>query len=945
MQIIKPSLLSRLFTLASFETIIFDKSKIVIGFKNKIITIAIEDIQNYTIKKSFLKNIFLINLKNREKHTIKGFPSSAIHKFRKEFDAYFAISYYEHYYHAAQKICEDIPSKENYWRKKTFQALSQKTKYDFHNYRQLKIAPSLQQQIKFATISSLLSENDNFRLRHNNIFIASEKKLYENYFNSVESNPLTERQKDAVITYEKNTLVLAGAGSGKTSVMVAKAGYLVQKYNIDPKNILLLAFNKKAKSELKERIEEKLNMQMDSLTFHALGMSIIAEVEDVKPSLGSWAEDDRKMTTLMQKLINEILSKDEKFSKIFIEYFQTQFFKYESAFDFETYGEYIDYIKSVELRSLNGDRVKSYEECEIANFLFLNQIAYQYEKPYEYDTKSRDYQQYRPDFYLSDYGIYIEHFGIDKDGHTAPYVNKTLYHEGMVWKRALHRHYGTLLLETYSCEKQKGLLTSRLQEKLARYGVESKPLSTKDALVLLNQNGMTNAFTRLCATFLSNYKSNNHTIDGLKDKAKSLKYSERSFAFLELFEKIYLEYENFQDSQGMIDFNDMINKAVLYIKSGRYGSRYTHILVDEFQDISSSRAEMVRQLALQNNASLCVVGDDWQSINRFAGSDISIIRNFTAIFGDSETINLDYTFRFNNKISHISQAFIESNPNQLSKNIKTIKETEDKAIFIWWNVENIVHSLSSMLDTISQKRPNESLSLLVLARFWHSIPNEIKSLNTMYPNIEITTLSVHASKGLEADYVVVLENEAGKFGFPSSIEDDPIIDLVLAESEEYDFAEERRLFYVAMTRAKDEVHFFASLSNRSLFIDELLKNNKSDIIEIGSLAEEQEQCIKCTTGKLVKRKTKKTGKLFLACLNYPYCDNTKAIVHCKKCEQGSMIKEKPLGLYKCSNSLCDANLPMCKDCDTVMIERKGKFGLFYGCSNYPICDYTQKITG
>lgn len=944
MQTIKPSWGSKFFGLAKFDKIIFDNHKILIVYEKKNTTINIDTIQNYKIEKGFLYNSFLINLKNGITHKLDGFPSSVIEEFIDEFDRYFADTYYKFYYAIACDIHKDIPTKNTYWRKQPFRDICQKASKEFKDYKELKTSPSYQQKTKLNIVNSLSSHDESIRHSHNSKFIENEKREYKHFFDSVESNPLTDKQKDAVITYEKNSLVIAGAGSGKTSVMVAKAGYLTQRYGIDPSSILLLAFNKKASMELKERIKEKLNMEMDSLTFHALGLSIIGEVDDAKPSLGSWAEDDKKMSALLQTIIDKLLETDEEFSNKLIEYFQRLFYKYESEFNLETQGEYIDYVKSVELRSLNGDLVKSYEECEIANFLFMNQISYQYEARYEHDTASKEYRQYQPDFYLPDYGIYIEHFGIDKDGNTAPYVNTKEYHEGMVWKRALHRNYETELVETYSCEKQKGVLTARLKEKLELVGVEFKSMPIEDALRLFNENGMTSAFVRLCTTFLSNYKSNNHTFNALASKIDTLEEPERPLAFLELFAKIINAYEEHQKSQGMIDFNDMINMAVSYIKSGKYKSKYTHILVDEFQDISTTRAEMVKQLISQNeDSSLCVVGDDWQSINRFAGSDISIVRNFSSIYGDSETINLDYTFRYNNEISKVSQSFIERNPNQIAKSIKTIRETKDKALFIWWDAVDVLESIKAMLDTISQRRADEKLSVFVLARFWHIIPNGVNSLNSLYPNITVTPLSVHASKGLEADYVVILGNEAGKFGFPSSIEDDPIIDLVLAEPEEFTFAEERRLYYVAMTRAKDEVHFFASQTNRSLFIEELLKENKESIEEIGAISQEQESCIKCTTGKLVKRKTKESGKLFLGCTNYPYCDYVKQISYCKKCGHGNMVKDEALGLYRCSNTACENTLPICKECAAAMIKRNGRYGVFFGCSNYPVCKNIVKI--
>ena len=938
-KIIKPKWGSKFFGLAKFDEIIFDQNKISIIYKNDIVTIPIETIKNYKIIKSFLYNSLIINLKNNSQHRIDGFPNNAIKSFTKEFDEYFAQIYYTYYYDQAYEIYRDFPTQDTYWRKQSFKEVCIQALEKFEDYKELQVAPSLEQKIKLDLIAKFLSQDETFRQKHNRTFIEHEKREYKDFFDHVENNPLTNMQQEAVVTYEKNSLIIAGAGSGKTSVMVAKAGYLTKKYAIDPNNILLLAFNKKASIELKERIKEKLNLEIDALTFHALGLSIIAEVEEVKPSLGPWAEDEKKMKKLLQDIVDRLLVDDKEFADDLMEYFQRLFFQYESEFDFETQGEYIDYIKSIELRSFNDEKVKSYEECEIANFLFMNQITYQYEPSYEYSTESKEFRQYRPDFYLPEYGIYIEHFGVNGDGSTAPYVNKTQYHEGMVWKRALHRHYGTKLIETYSCEKKKGILTSNLKDKLEMEGVKFNPMSMADALHLLNESGMTNAFIRLCATFLSNYKSNNHTIEALEVKAYNSKDSERSLAFLKLFSKIIDAYENHQKSNNMIDFNDMINKAVSYIANRQYKSKYTHILVDEFQDISTTRAEMVKELMVQqSNGSLCVVGDDWQSINRFAGSDISIVRNFESIYGDSEIIHLDYTFRYNDEISKVSQEFIERNPHQIKKKIKTIRKSKGKALFVWWDNSNIIESIKSIFDVIAQKRANEEVSVFILARFWHLIPNEIKKLNTQYLNITIQLLSVHASKGLEADYVIILGNEAGKFGFPSAIEDDPIIDLVLAESEEFPFAEERRLFYVAMTRAKDEVHFFTSKMDNSLFIEELMRENIASIEEIGeNTSEELEPCIKCKTGKLVIRKIKNSDKSFLGCTNYPYCDYIKPLTYCTKCKQGTMVRNDLKKIYECSNEYCNNTLPLCTNCGAVMVKRKGRYGEFFGCTNYPIC--------
>ena len=211
-------------------------------------------------------------------------------------------------------------------------------------------------------INSLALKDIDVRKKHNLEFINNEKIEYSDFFNNVESDLLTEKQKDAVITNEENTLIIAGAGSGKTSVMVAKVGYLIKRYKVDPENILLLSFNKKASVELKDRIKKKLNIDMDSQTFHALGMSIIGELDGKKPTLAPWAEGSQKMKNLLQEIIDNLFEKDEKFASQMMDCFQRLFYKYENKFDFKEHREYINYMKSVEMRSFKGDLVKSYED-------------------------------------------------------------------------------------------------------------------------------------------------------------------------------------------------------------------------------------------------------------------------------------------------------------------------------------------------------------------------------------------------------------------------------------------------------------------------------------------------------------------------------------------------------------------------------------------------------
>ena len=269
------------------------------------------------------------------------------------------------------------------------------------------------------------------------------------FFDKIETRPLTDEQRRSVVVNEDRNLVVAAAGSGKTSVIVAKAGWLLQKSYRRPSELLLLAFASDAQKEMQQRIRDRLDDEAsDKLTvrtFHSLGMSIIGEVEGKLPTLAKVATDDKALRILLKDIIAELLD-DSKFSEVMFTWFQEHFAPYKSEYKFQTQGEYWDYIRANEIRSLKGDKVRSFEECEIANFLYLNGVPYEYEHLYEHDTATPEKTQYRPDFYLSDSGIYIEHFGINESGDTAPFIDREKYLQSMKWKRQLHSKHGTVLI-------------------------------------------------------------------------------------------------------------------------------------------------------------------------------------------------------------------------------------------------------------------------------------------------------------------------------------------------------------------------------------------------------------------------------------------------------------------------------------------------------------------
>ena len=268
-------------------------------------------------------------------------------------------------------------------------------------------------------ILDFLKNPDLVRTNANKTFAANELTRSREFFDTVEARPLTDEQRRAVVVDEGRNLVVAAAGSGKTSVIVAKAGWLVRRGYRRPSELLLLAFAKDARKELEERVRRRLGKEtaqgMTVRTFHSLGMSIIGEAEGRRPTLAKAAEDDKALLDLLKRMVADLLA-DRKFSGILLRWFQDRFAPYKSEHEFRTLGEYWDYIRRHEIRSLKGEMVKSFEECEIANFLYLNGVPYEYERAYEHDTATPEKRQYQPDFYLPDAGIYIEHFALQHIG-------------------------------------------------------------------------------------------------------------------------------------------------------------------------------------------------------------------------------------------------------------------------------------------------------------------------------------------------------------------------------------------------------------------------------------------------------------------------------------------------------------------------------------------------
>ena len=395
----------------------------------------------------------------------------------------------------------------------------------------------------------------------------------------------------------------------------------------------------------------------------------------------------------------------------------------------------------------------------------------------------------------------------------------------MDWKRRVHEEHGTVLIETFSHEHADGNLLRNLAEKLGAQGVVLSPIPRDDLFEVLEQQGRIDPFTRLLATFLQHFKGARLSFAEVSQRAASLADRKRAEAFLAVFRPVFERYQESLTRSGTIDFHDMINRATDLVESGRYRSPFGYIMVDEFQDISPARAKLLKALLdSAPDAQLFAVGDDWQAIYRFGGSDIAVMREFETWFGDYLRIDLETMFRTDDRIAAVATDFVLRNPAQIRKTVRPMRKADRPAVHLGLPEQAGPSLLMEALDRIAEDagRHDGTSSVLLLGRYRHLRPRNMGRLAQRYPGLRFSYRTVHRSKGLEADYAVVLGLCSGKHGFPSEITDDPLLDLVLAAPEAHPNAEERRLLYVAITRARRQVYLLAEGGPPSSFARELL---------------------------------------------------------------------------------------------------------------------------
>lgn len=511
--------------------------------------------------------------------------------------------------------------------------------------------------------NSWLTNVEKRRQQANQTFTEQMLSQYAEFFQQIESSPLNSSQARAVVNGEESVLVLAGAGSGKTSVLVARAGWLMARGEASADQILLLAFGRKAAQEMDQRIQERLHTdQISARTFHSLALHIIQQGSKKAPQ------------------ISKLESDTEARHKLLITTWR--------------------------------------EQCQ------------------EKKAQAKGWRQWLTD-----------ELGWEID-------------EGNFW--------------------QDDKLARRLAPRLERW------------LGIIRTHGGSQA----------------EMIASVPEEIRDL-FQKR----VRLMAPLVKAWKGALKAEGAVDFSGLIHQAVNVLDNGRFVSPWKHILVDEFQDISPQRAALLAALRRQNShTALYAVGDDWQAIYRFSGAELLLTTSFARHFGEGDQCALDTTYRFNQRIGQIANAFVQQNPHQLAKPLNSLTAGDKRAVTLLPDDQ-----LEALLDKLSGYARHDE-RILVLARYHHLRPAALEKAETRWPKLNIDFMTIHASKGQQADYVIIAGLQEGKEGFPAPARESVIEQGLLPQPEDFPDAEERRLLYVALTRARHRVWLLYNKPNPSRFV-------------------------------------------------------------------------------------------------------------------------------
>ena len=542
--------------------------------------------------------------------------------------------------------------------------------------------------------------------KHNEDYVSAamvrEKEYLDKILQSVDPRiALDEDQRRVVLTDEDYCLVIAGAGAGKTTTVAAKVKYLVDKQGVDPRQILVISFTNKAVNELKDKIQKSLGINCPIATFHSTGNAII-HVNAPEEKLN--IVDQSRLYFVIRDYFRESVMRNESVVNKLIMFFATYFdAPYEGddlngffnniaksnystmRSDLEDFKREVIDARTKRSVTIQNEVLRSHQEVEIANFLYLNNIDYEYEPIYPYDIMySR--KPYTPDFVIKQDGkvAYIEHFGITESGENDRFSPDEIerYKNAVNDKVRLHRQHNTTLIYTFSGYNDRRPLLSHLKEELEEKGFEIRPRSNKEVMETIvagEENRYVRKLVNLICRFISNFKVNDYKLDDFTRMYHSTQ-NVRSRLFLDICADCYLEYERWLKENNAVDFEDMINESArLLTEVKELGQKlnFKYIIVDEYQDISRQRFDLTKALSEVTDAKIIAVGDDWQSIYAFSGSDITLFTKFAEKMGYAKELRIVKTYRNSQEVIDIAGNFIQKNKEQIPKTLISPKRIKD----------------------------------------------------------------------------------------------------------------------------------------------------------------------------------------------------------------------------------------------------------------------------
>lgn len=493
--------------------------------------------------------------------------------------------------------------------------------------------------------------------------------------------------------------------------------------------------------------------------------------------------------------------------------------------------------------------VKSEQERKICLVLSSLGIKFRYEEPYEHKLADEMHSQYHPDFsiYFEKDGvtkrIYLEHFAVDEHGIVPLWFAKDKnisyeeanekYNDGITWKIEAHKKFGTTLITTSSADFHYSIIRNKLKGLLMDAGVPVQEKTDEELYdsIIPKDSKQEKALIRLIVTFITLLKSNCKSFGEILNKVALNKDKRSLFIIKDIMHPVYELYIQTLKEGNQIDFTDAIIQATEICRT-KQTVGYDYIIVDEFQDISIDRYNFLKALRDGNSpAKLYCVGDDWQSIYRFSGSDMALFNQFPEYFGATEITKIETTYRFGEPLVSLSSRFIQQNRIQIQKNIQAFNsELKTHLEFYAYDKQNYCNYLLQLVSSIPSDKSIFLLGRYSFDDYFLSLTfQSVKEGNKFHYVIggrKIEFLTVHKSKGLEADYVILLQCNKDVYGFPSLVTDDPVLDYVLTQSDRFPYGEERRLFYVAITRAKIKTMVLYDRHSPSVFVDEFLHPEK-----------------------------------------------------------------------------------------------------------------------